>query len=170
MQAIILTALVAVPLVLGIGHMIISKCRKIREGCQAANWPNTIGCVLESQMKQKTDLRRQEIIRDFTVRYSYVVNGQSYIGTTVHPTYGPSSDQDAHWRLQCMLQPGRKVRVYYRSDAPERSTLSVGFFSLSLAEPVDGLALLIMAVAVTVCLYFLWSGNCDFASGITVIE
>jgi len=147
------------------GGLMISSGQKILEGRRAAHWPHTTGTVLSAESKDTSDEGREIV-----VRYSYTVDGRALEGTTVHPTYGGSSVEDAHQGLEQLLTPGKKVRVYYRKDAPDRSTLSVGFFSGSLALFFGGMLFAAAGLGFLLTFWFALAGNWNYASGVTVNE
>lgn len=113
-------------IIVGAG-MVLSSARKIQAGIQARDWPHTTGQMLSIQSKDTSDSESES--REIQVRYAYQVGGRSYEGTTIHPAYGSSSIEEAHKGLESLLGKSKEVRVYYDRSCPERSSLSVGFFS-----------------------------------------
>lgn len=150
------------------GGIMISAWRKIALGVQARQWPQTTGRLLSVQSKDSSDSESNS--REILVRYAYAVDGKEYEGTTVHPSYGSSSFERAHRGLEALLKPARQVSVYYDAARPERSTLSVGFYSSTLALVSGGFLFFSAGVGFLLAFWFALAGNQDFASGITVIE
>lgn len=164
---ILITTFCSIFILIG-GVMMIAKGRKILEGCQAANWPFTTGRVLNAQSKDTSDSESKS--REIVVRYAYTVNGRVYEGATIHPTYGSSSFEEEHRGLEEILIPGKKVRVYYREGAPERSTLAVGFYSDSLAALCMAALFAAFGLGFWLVFWFAFAWKENYASGLTVIE
>lgn len=150
------------------GGVMIATGRKIVEGYRAANWPQTTGILLAVQSKDTSDSEGRS--REIVVRYSYTVDGREYEGATIHPTYGSSSFEEGHRGLEQSLTPGKKVRVYYREAAPERSTLSVGFYSGSLVGVFAGALFVAAGLGFLLVFWYALAGDWNYASGVTVIE
>lgn len=117
--------------------VVIRTWREIVAGCQMANWPHTTGTVLSVEEIRKPEWESD--IRKIVVRYAYTVADHAYEGNTIHPTYRGSNIEATHRGLEQKLAPGRKVRVYYRENAPEDSTLAVGLYSGELFQIFVGM-------------------------------
>jgi hypothetical protein len=154
-------------ILIGCGLMIFTG-RRIVEGWQAARWPHTVGVVSSVESKDTSDSDSPS--REILVRYSYTVDGVAYDGSRVHPTYGKSSFEEAHRGLEQVLEPGKKVRVYYRAGEPERSTLAVGFYSGSLAGFFGGALFAAAGLGFLLIFWFAFAGDWNYAAGVTVIE
>jgi hypothetical protein len=149
------------------GWLMVSAGRKIVLGTQARHWPQAVGRVLSVESKDSSDSEGSS--REIQVRYAYSVSGHDYEGNTIHPAYGSSSFEAAHRDLQSVLRPEQQVRVYYDAAQPARSTLSVGFYSCSLALFFGGFIFFALGVGFLGTFWFALAGGQDFASGITVI-
>jgi hypothetical protein len=112
--------------------------------------------------------------RSIVVRYRYTVDGKDYEGTTIHPAYDYDGDgeniKDGHQQLENLLGSVEKVRVYYRSDDPATSTLSVGFYSGTLAGFFAGSIFFACGSAFLLTGVFALAGNSNFAKGITILK
>ena len=150
------------------GWLMVSAGRKIVLGTRARHWPQAIGQVLSVESKDTSDSESRS--REIRVRYAYSVSGHDYEGKTIHPAYGSSSFETAHRGLQSLLRPAQQVRVYYDAAQPSRSTLSVGFYSCSLASFFGGFIFFGAGVGFLLTLWFALAGGQDFASGVTVIR
>jgi hypothetical protein len=149
------------------GAMVISSGRAMVQGIQARRWPHTVGRVLSVENKDSSDSESSS--RQIHVRYAYHVEGQSFEGTVIHPTYKVSSFESAHQELQELLRPDQKVRVYYEGYHPDRSTLSTGFYSCSLAGLAGGLLFAGAGLGFMLIFWFGMAGDTGYARGITVI-
>jgi hypothetical protein len=154
-------------ILLGCGLMFLSG-RRIIEGWRATHWPHTTGTLVSVQSRDTSD--SDSTSREILVRYSYTVENRDHEGTTIHPTYGSSSFEEAHQGLERLLRPGRRVRVYYRVDAPERSTLAVGFYSGSLALFCGGTLFAVAGLGFLLTCCFALAGNWNYAAGVIVVE
>jgi hypothetical protein len=85
----------------------------------------------------------------------------------IHPAYGSSSFEESHAQLEAVLTAGKSVRVYYEPSAPSRSTLSVGFYSCSLASVFGGLIFIGAGVGFLGSFWFAIAGKMNFADGIS---
>jgi hypothetical protein len=150
------------------GWMMFSTGYKILLGIQARHWPQATGRILSVQSKNTSDSETSS--REIQVRYTYSVGGRQYESGTIHPAYGDSSFEDAHRGLDSLLRSAQQVRVYYDASQPSRSTLSVGFYSSSLASFFVGFLFLVAGVAFLLTCVFAIAGNQDFAGGIAVIQ
>lgn len=143
-----------------------SAARKISLGMQARHWPNANGLILKVASKDSSDSESHS--REIQVRYAYTVAGQRYEGTTVHPAYTSSSFESSHHDIEALLTSGKMVRVYYDERNPERSTLSTGFYSGSLAMVSAGFIFFGAGVGFLFTFWFMLAGNWNFARGITM--
>ena len=150
------------------GWLMVSAGRKILLGTQARHWPQTTGRVLNVESKDTSDSESSS--REIRVRYAYSVDGRDYESSTIHPSYGSSSFEQAHRGLESLLRSAQQVRVYYDSGHPSRSTLSVGFYSSSLALFFGGFIFFGAGVGFILTFWFALAGGQDFASGITIIR
>jgi hypothetical protein len=107
--------------------VVVRSWRKIVAACQMADWPHATGTVLSVEKIRKPEWESD--VRKIVVRYTYTVADHAYEGNTIHPTYRRSNIEATHRGLEQKLAPGKKVRVYYRENAPEDSALAVGFYS-----------------------------------------
>ena len=145
----------------------LSTGLNIMKGVQAKNWPSTAGRVLSVESKDTSDSESSS--RKIKVRYSYRVEGRDYEGGTIHPAYTSSSIEESHKGLEVSLRGSKEVRVYYDGANPERSTLSVGFFSGSLALLFGGLIFFGAGVGFLLTFVFALAGDWDYARGLTLI-
>jgi len=150
------------------GWLMLSAGRKIVMGIQARDWPQATGRVLKVESKDTSDSESNS--REIRVRYAYTVAGRDYESTTIHPTYGSSSFEQAHRGLESLLRSAEQVRVHYDTRQPSRSTLSVGFYSCSLALFFGGFIFFAAGVGFLLTFWFALAGGQNFASGITVIR
>lgn len=150
------------------GSMMVFTARKIMVGIQAQHWPQTRGRVISVESKDTSDSESSS--REILVKYVYNVSGHDYEGRTIHPVYGGSSFEQAHSGIESLLQSAKEVRVYYDAAQPSRSTLSVGFYSSSLAMLSGGLIFFAAGVGFLLTFWFALAGDWDFARGITVIK
>ncbi|NBV24898.1 MAG: DUF3592 domain-containing protein [Proteobacteria bacterium] len=150
------------------GCLMVSAGRKIVLGAKARHWPQTTGQVLSVESKDTSDSESSS--REIRVRYAYRVGGHDYESSTIHPTYGSSSFEQAHRGLESLLRSTQQVRVYYDGSQPSRSTLSVGFYSCSLASFFGGFIFFGAGVGFLLTFWFALAGDWDFARGITVIR
>lgn len=150
------------------GGMMAFTARKIMVGIQAKRWPQTSGQVVSVESKDTSDSESSS--REILVRYAYNVNGLDYESSTIHPAYTSSSFEQAHEGIESLLRPAQKVRVYYDAAKPSRSTLSVGFYSGSLAAFSAGLIFFGAGVGFLLTFWFALAGDWDFARGITVVK
>lgn len=148
--------------------LMVSAGRKIIAGTQAQHWPHTTGQILSVESKDTSS--DESSSREILVRYTYRVGNKDYESGTVHPAYGSSSFEQAHRGLESVLSPDNQVRVYYDASQPSRSTLSVGFYSSSLALFFGGFIFFGAGVGFLLTFWFAIAGNQDFATGITVIR
>lgn len=156
-------------LFIGVGAWLMSMAgSKIMEGVKARHWPHTTGQLLNVESKDTSTAESSS--REIQVRYSYSVNGKSYEGNTIHPAYGSSSFEGANRGLETLLKSAKQVRVYYDAVAPNRSTLSVGFYSCSLAPLFGGFIFFAVGVGFLLTFWFTLAGNQDIASGITTVR
>jgi len=149
------------------GWGMVSAGRNIALGIQAQGWSQTTGRVLSVESKDTSDSDCHS--REIRVRYLYDVDGREYEGTTIHPTYGSSSFEEAHRGLESVLRPETRVRVYYDDGRPDRSTLSAGFYSSSLAMFFFGFTFFFAGLGFLLIFWFAIAGDWDFARGITVL-
>lgn len=115
----------------------------IAEGALAAGWPHTTGTLLrmDNELVSPGDYDSEES-REVVVRYAYSVGGREYEGSRVHPAYSASSFNDGHAAVARLLAGKRLVRVYHHAENPAVSTLSVGFYTCTLAAFFGGLTFL----------------------------
>lgn len=172
----------------------------IVEGALAAGWPQTTGTllVMENELVSRGS-EGSEDGHEVVVRYAYNVDGREYRGTRVHPAYSASGFNEGHDAVEARLAGKKQVRVYYHAENPAVSTLSVGFYTCTLAAFFGGLAFLSFGLGIvgiaraaaredrakagmfarvlfvgtflSMGLFFLfaWIGSQDFASGITIL-
>lgn len=150
------------------GWLMVHAGRKIALGTQARHWPYVTGRLLSVESKDTSSSEGQS--REIQVRYAYSVDSRDYESSTIHPSYGSSSFEQAHRGLESLLQPAKEVRVYYDAAQPDRSMLSVGFYSCSLALLFGGLIFLSSGVGFLLTFWFALAGNQNFAAGITIIQ
>lgn len=132
-MAIGILGILLVPIGLGV-WLSARSLRLIAEGCRAARWPHTTGTVVSVESVKSSESDARTVL----VRYAYTVGEAVLEGTRIHPTYEGSDRVAVNAPLEAILVLGRKVRVSYRSDSPAESTLSVGYFSASLAGVFAG--------------------------------
>lgn len=116
-------------LALGSGMLFLALF-KLTAGLRARRWPHTTGRV--TGVSGTFTGGEEGGSFEIRIRYAYVVEGHSYEGTTIHPLFGCAARECAHRGIESRLSAGQKVRVYYCRTAPQRSTLSVGFYTHSL--------------------------------------
>ncbi len=150
------------------GSMMVFTARKIVLGMQARHWPQTAGRVVSVGSKDTSDSEGSS--REILVCYAYNVGGRDYESSTIHPAYSSSSFEEAHRGIESLLRSTKQVRVYYDGAQPSRSTLSVGFYSSSLAVLFGGLIFFAAGVGFLLTFWFALTGDWDFARGITVIR
>lgn len=141
--------------------------RKIVVGNRAKNWPHTTARIKNVESKDTSSDEGSS--REIVVRYTYRAGGQDYEGTTIHPAYGGSSFEVAHRGLEKVLKPDQQVRVYYDAMRPSTCTLSVGFYSCTLAAFFGGMLFMFAGIAFLLTFWFAIAGDADFARGITVL-
>lgn len=129
---IVLTAKGAAPIVIaafGCLKILYGGLRLVR-GRQSLGWPVTSGEVIESDVGvQYHRLAHVGPAWYFPkVRFSYAVNGRSYIGTryAMEPRSVWSTSEDAAREMAADLQAGRAVTVCYKPDQPEMAVLRPG--------------------------------------------
>lgn len=150
------------------GGIMVHAARKISLGMRARHWPQTTGRVVSIDSKDTSDSDSSS--REILVRYAYNVGGRDYESSIIHPAYGSSSFEEAHRGIESLLRSAQQVRVYYDGAQPSRSTLSVGFYSCSLAMLSGGLIFFAAGVGFLLTFWFAIAGDWDFARGITVIR
>jgi hypothetical protein len=171
--------------------LLVVSARAIWLGCRASSWPHTTATMLDAELKMtESSGEDSSTTWEVLVRYEYWVEGSRYEGKRIHPAYLGSSSLRPHAKLHDLLQPPRRVRVYYRAERPEESTLSVGFYSQTLAVFFVGLVFtafgggillnaysalnpgFIVSVLVLGALsafYFVVAGRDQFAKGLTLV-
>lgn len=149
------------------GWLTIASVRKIVQGISAQGWPTTTGELthVENKISHDSESSSWEIV----VKYSYTVNGQSYVGNVIHPSYTNSSVEQANHQLEAKLTPGKTVTVYYHPSNPARATLSTGFYSSSMATVFGGLIFLGAGLGFLGTFWFAITGKTNFADGITIL-
>lgn len=150
------------------GGLTIFAARKITQGIAAARWPHVEGVIQSVVSKDTSDSESSS--REIQVIYTYQVAGRNFDGSVIHPAYSSSSFEEAHQGLEKALHADQKVRVYYAEGDPARSTLSVGFYSCSLALLFGGLAFLGGGICFLCISCFAIAGDAGFARGITLLE
>ena len=150
------------------GGIMLYGLLRIVEGCRATSRPTTVGTILTRLSKDTSgdDGNSREIV----VTYAYTVDGRDFVGTVIHPCYMGSSFEEAHRGLEAQLEPGRKVRVRYLPDDPQRSVLATGFFSGTLTVLAFGGVF--FGAGLGFLLIFLLGalGNWNFVEGIEFVD
>jgi len=149
------------------GWLTVSSVRKIVQGITAQHWPTTTGRLTHVESKISRDSEGSS--REIEVAYSYTINGQTYDGNVIHPSYTNSSFEEAHALLEAKLASGKAVEVYYDPANPTRSMLSTGFYSISLATVFGGLIFLGAGLGFLGTFWFAMTGKTSFADGITIL-
>ena len=145
----------------------IASGQKILQGIKAASWQQTVGYLSSVEnINTSTDVISSEV----RVCYSYTVDGREYQGNTIHTAYGSSSFYDAHRGLESLLKPAKKIRVYYDPENPQKSMLSPGFYSCSLAILFGGFIFFSFGFGLLLVFWFTYTGNQNFALGILIIS
>ena len=149
------------------GWLTVSSVRKIVQGISAQRWPTTSGEL--TQVENKISRDSESSSREIIVKYSYRVNGQTYEGNVIHPSYTSSSFEEAHNQLQAKLEPGKSIEVFYDPANPKRATLSTGFYSGSMTMVFGGLIFLGAGLGFLGTFWFAITGKTNFADGITIL-
>ena len=147
--------------------MTVSSVRKIILGITAKNWPTTTGQLIHVENKITSD--SESTSREIVVKYSYTINGQSYEGNVIHPSYTNSSFENAHSHLEAKLELGKSIEVFYDSRNPQRAMLSTGFYSSSLAMVFGGLIFFGAGIGFLGTFWFAIAGKTNFADGVTIL-
>ena len=151
--------------VIGLGDMWHSV-RSIVQGCQAADWPSTVGRIVHVKSMGKCSSENRSV----EIQYRYSVDGDQLEGSTIHPCYDKFSVEEAHVLLERLLHEGVRVKVHYNPIRPAQSCLATGFYSGSLTHFFGGLLFTLSGLCFLGCSCFAIAGNGDFASGITRLE
>lgn len=149
------------------GWLTVSSVRKIVLSITAQRWPTTTGRLTSVENKISRDSESSS--REIVVTYSYTINGQTYEGNVIHPSYTNSSVEEANNQLEAKLSPGKAVEVYYNPANPKRSMLSTGFYSISLAVVFGGLIFLGAGLGFLGTFWFAITGKTNFADGIKIL-
>ena len=130
------------------GWLMATTCRDIVLGMVAEGWAQTTGRLVEftDETSNSTDGGYSWVAH---VRYAYTVEGLTYEGSTIHPTYGSPPSNRMDCRLVSLLESAREIRVFYDKSNPGRSTLSAGFYSSSLAVFFAGLVFLAVGLGIS---------------------
>lgn len=112
----------------------------------ARNWPSTEGKVRTMKMFGKARLGSTADPTQFVVEieYDYVVDGQSYTGTTYN-TRNNHLDADERVAVQQQYRPGSKCTVYYSPALPSNSIIVPGATASAWGKLVIGVLALLGA-------------------------
>lgn len=123
-------------------RILVRHLRKIHLSICAKSWLHTQAKIKHSEIVRIS--QTQNWGEKVAVRYLYEVQGVTYEGNTIHPSYGRTELNAFHtWER---LKHGRTLRVYYDPELPSRSTLTVGFHLASLLPVLAGLLAIVPAV------------------------
>jgi len=107
----------------------------------SARWPTVAGTVISAQVVEDTSGRGTASFP--RVRYSYVVNGTTYIGRRIYFRDASELPEQAQTTVRS-FPLNSHVAVYYRPENPDDSLLKPGLYWYSFAW----LGLALMAVAI----------------------
>ena len=136
-------------LVFGLGgiYLIYLGIKNMRKAQASQNWPSTTGQVtgVEVGQSQSTDSEGDRRTSYYPiVRYTYMVNGQTFSGDKL--TFGPRSTSGRHAKAQATASryaPGAPVTVYYNPENAEDAVLEKRAAG-TMATLIVGIAFLVV--------------------------
>lgn len=132
-------------------YLVYLGIKNVRKARVAQNWPSAIGQVagVDVRESQSTDSDGDRRTNYYPiVRYTYVVNGQSFAGDRL--AFGPRTGSGRYAKAQAMANRyvvGAPVTVYYNPENPEEAVLEK-----RAAGTMTTLIIGIAFLAVTACL------------------
>ena len=120
----------------------------IRDGLTAHKWP-TIQACLESCTTHVWRKHQHPDSYYALVKYSYSVDGISYVGDDVSPGYNYTSDREAHQALLERITGMQPFAIRYHPKHPHRSTIFVAERSAMFGAFFLGLFILSCGVGFT---------------------
>jgi hypothetical protein len=137
-------------------RIIVRQTRKICLGIRAQEWPHTHAKIKRAcTVPDSSAPDRGEHVE---VRYLYEVHGATYEGNIIHPCYPRRTPVYRAFVIWEKARGGRDARVSYDPQQPSRSTLSTGFYPVSLLPILGGLFMTVPGAGVATWLLIKLAG------------
>lgn len=133
------------------------------ESWTASSWPIASGRVASCEVEIPSGQRRADLW-EVKVSYEYIVDGRSFSGSRIHPTYFANTRPESYRQLSERLKVGNAVGVRYRPSDPKQSYLAVEPISSGVLPLVVGLTFAAAGVAFGATFWLVNYGNYDYAS------
>ena len=118
-----------------------------RNAMESKNWPSVDGRISISDVSENYDSDNNSVTYGAKVAYNYIVNGLSYMGSTVAFGDYSSSDPSHAGNIVSRYPVGKSVKVYYDPDDPKTSVLESGAGWSSFMGLIVGIAFAAIGVA-----------------------
>ena len=142
--------------------------RNVRVALKSAGWPTAEARIESSRVSSRTS--RNNTVYQVFATYRFAIHDREYAGSTIHPGYEGSSDQEATQALAEKLTRDSVIAVHYDPESPEISTIVPGRVVSTLVPLVGGFMFfsvgLGFVIMVTLGIYF----RTDFADLIYVLK
>lgn len=112
---------------MGAGLLVV-HVRTVRDAAASATWPTADGVMLKSEVVRRVQRHRSTtVLYRADLLYRYVVGGRTYESNRIAIGHSTDYGDPAMAQGEVGQYPvGRRVRVYYHPQDPERSALVAG--------------------------------------------
>lgn len=144
--------------------------RDLYRAWQTRFWEKTSGSLVEASIEETERTNDKSHRRVFEVKttYAYDVCGRPFQGTTIAPSYIPTSEQDDHENLLNTLKSIPSLNVYYDPLRPEKCTLVPGIDGGTFALLIIGIMWLAVTLGITGMILLIQGGDPDLIQSISM--
>ncbi|MEW4455148.1 DUF3592 domain-containing protein [Bremerella sp. JC817] len=137
--------------------LLVAGIRELHLAWRSRRWEETVATIEESSLdpcKRKTK-HGEEVIYLVKLQYHYQDRaGDQHTGNRISFSYHPTKQIEDHQELCDILQPGRKVQVYYNPSRPDQCTLVGGVEHGSFSSIIIALMWLSMSISIPLMTYW----------------
>ncbi|PQO31098.1 hypothetical protein C5Y96_12125 [Blastopirellula marina] len=154
-----------------IGLLIVGYgLRDLYRAWQTCSWEKTAGRLIEACIDEKTRTNNKSHRSVFEVKttYTYDVCGRPFEGTSIAPSYIPTSEQNDHEKLLNTLKSLPSLNVYYDPLRPEKCTLVPGVDGGTFALLTIGIMWLAVTLGITGMIFLIQGGDPDLIQSISM--